>query len=186
MHYNKQLRPIKQLKRGRRGNALIEFTLVGIPMLFLWVSVIEMGRAMWQYHTIQYACKMTAAYASVHGATCASPNSCLKNMSDVVGVFQTNAIGVPMDKVALKLVSQSGSVTCTQVSTCSSNGSWSTTWPPTSDNAVGNAVQVRADYTFSTALSMFWPGAGRAWSFGSAIGSGKFDLPGFSYQLIQF
>jgi Flp pilus assembly protein TadG len=176
----------KQLNRRRRGNAVVEFTVVGIPMLFLWVSVMEMSRAMWQYHTIQYACKMTAAFASVHGATCASPNSCLKNMSDVVATFKTYAIGVPMDKVALKLTSQSSSVSCSQVSTCSSNASWSTTWPPTSDNAVGNAIQVRADYTFYTALAMFWPGAGKPWSFGSSIGSGKFDLPGYSYQLIQF
>ena len=175
-----------QLNRRRRGNALVEFTLVGIPMLFLWVGIMEMGRAMWQYHTIQYACKMTAEYASVHGATCASPNSCLKNMSDVVTTFQNNATGVPMSKVALKLTSESSSVTCPVVSTCSSNSSWSTTWPPTSDNAVGNWIKVRADYTFSTALALFWPGAGKPWSFGSAIGSGTFDLPGYSYQIIQF
>ena len=159
---------------------------MGIPMLFLWVSILEMARGMWQYHTIQYACKMTAAYASVHGATCASPNNCLVNMSNVVNRFQTNAVGVSMANVALTLTSKSGSVTCTQVSTCSSNSSWSTTWPPTSDNAVGNSIKVRADYTFSTALSMFWPGAGKPWSFGSSVGSGLFDLPGYSYQIIQF
>jgi Flp pilus assembly protein TadG len=176
----------RKLKRRKRGSVLIEFTLVGIPALFLWVSILEMARGMWQYHTVQYACKMAAAYASVHGATCGSPNSCLKNMSDVVGVFQTNAIGVPMANVSLTLTSASGSVKCTQVSTCSSNSSWSTTWPPTSDNAVGNAIQIRADYSFSTALSMFWPGAGKAWGFGSALGKGKFDFPGYSYQIIQF
>ena len=176
----------QQLNRRRRGNALIEFTMVGIPMLFLWVSILEMARGMWQYHTLQYACKMTAAYASVHGADCGSPNNCLVTMSNVVNTFQTAAVGVPMAKVILTLTSKSSSVSCNPVSTCSSNASWSTTWPPTADNAVGNAIKVRADYTFSTALSMFWPGAGKAWGFGSSTGPGQFDLPGYSYQLIQF
>jgi Flp pilus assembly protein TadG len=181
MHY--------QLIRGRRkGSALLEFTLVGIPLIFLWLSVVQMGIGMWQYHTIQYAVKMATSYASVHGATCASPNSCFVNVSDVVNMFQTNAIGVPMSKVALTLTSQSGaSVTCSAVSTCSGNASWSTTWPPTAsnDNAVGKWIKIRADYTFNSSLAMFLPGSGSV-HFGSNVGAGAFDFPGYSYQLIQF
>ncbi len=174
-------------RKRRRGSTLLEFTLVGIPMIFLWISVVQMGLGMWQYHTLQYAVKAATSYASVHGATCASPNSCFVNVSDVVNMFQTNAIGVPMSKVALTLTSQSASVTCSQVSSCSSNSSWSTTWPPTasSDNAVGNWIKIRADYTFSSSLAMFWPGAGVV-RFGSSAGAGTFDFPGYSYQLIQF
>ena len=166
---------------------MLEFTLVGIPLIFLWLSVVQMGIGMWQYHTIQYAVKAAASYASVHGATCASPNSCFVNVSDVVNMFQTNAIGVPMSKVALTLTSQNASVTCPVVSSCSSNASWSTTWPPTAnnDNAVGSWIKIRADYTFNSALAMFWPGAG-AVQFGSSAGAGAFDFPGYSYQLIQF
>lgn len=112
------------------------------------------------------------------------------NVSDVVGVFQANAIGIPMDKVALTLQSATAAntVTCNPVSTCSSNGSWSTQWPPSGsgDNAVGEPVEVKTEYLFTTALAMFWPGAGTPWSFGSAAGSGRFYFPGYSYQLIQF
>src|SRR5262249_51213800 len=97
-------------------------------------------------------------------------------------------IGVPMSNVAITLTSENGSVTCSQVSTCSTNSSWNTQWPPSThgDNAVGNWIKIRADYTFNTALSMFWPGAGGPISFGSTTGAGKFDFPGYSYQLIQF
>jgi hypothetical protein len=179
-----------QLKRKRLGgNAMIEFVLVGIPLLFVCISIEEMARGMWQYHTLQYAVKMANNYAAVHGATCAtSPNSCTVNVSNVVGVFATNAIGVPMSNVAVTLTSENNSATCSQVSTCSTSSSWSTQWPPSAngDNAVGNWIKFRADYTFNTALSMFWPGAGTPVSFGSNVGAGKFDFPGYSYELIQF
>jgi Flp pilus assembly protein TadG len=170
---------------------MLEFVLVGIPMLFGVISIEEMARGMWQYHTLQYAVKMANSYASVHGATCSSSaNSCTVDVSNVVGVFQTNAIGVPMSSVAVTLSSETAgnAVTCSQVSTCSSNSSWSTQWPPTAsgDNAVGNWIKFRADYTFKTALAMFWPGAGGPVSFGSSLGAGKFDFPGYSFQIIQF
>jgi Flp pilus assembly protein TadG len=181
-----------QLRRRRlRGEALVEFTLVGIPLMFVWISTVEMARGMWQYHTLQYATKMANAYAAVHGATCSSSgNSCTVDVSDVVTQFQNYAIGIPMANVKLVLVSNTAgnSVTCNPVSTCSTNGSWSTQWPPpaNSDNAVGNPVEVKTYYTFNTALAMFWPGSGTPWSFGSSAGSGKFVFPGYSYELIQF
>jgi Flp pilus assembly protein TadG len=184
--------PHAQLRRKRRrGEALVEFTMIGIPLLFLWVSTVEMSRGMWQYHTLQYATKIANAYAAIHGATCSSNgNSCTVNVSDIVTQFQNNAIGIPMSSVKLVLVSKTStnSVTCTQVSTCSSNGAWSTQWPPTAngDNAVGNSVEIKTYYTFNTALAMFWPGSGSPWSFGSAAGPGKFVFPGYSYELIQF
>jgi Flp pilus assembly protein TadG len=178
----------KLRRRRTRGEALIEFTLLGIPMLFVFVSIEEMARGMWQYHTLQFAVKAAASYASLHGATCSSgTNSCSVNVSSVVNVFSSNAIGVPMSNVALTLTSENASVTCSQVSTCSTNASWSTTWPPSAngDNAVGNWIKIRADYTFNTALAMFWPHGGTA-KFSSASGNGKFDFPGYSMQYIQF
>ena len=182
---------LRQLNRRRRnrGSVLLEFVLVGIPLVFVCISVEEMARGMWQYHTLQFAVKAANSYASIHGATCAvSPNSCTVNVSSVVGVFQTNAIGIPMSNVAITLTSENNSATCAQVSTCSTSSSWNTQWPPSTngDNTVGNWIKIRADYTFNTALSMFWPGAGKPISFGSSAGAGKFDFPGYSYQLIQF
>ena len=166
--------------RGTRGSALLEFTLVGITLLFIWVSIVEMALGMWNYHTLQYAVKMAAGYASVHGATCSiSPNSCSVNLSNVVNVFQTAAIGIPMNKVVLRLTTTSGAVTtCNPVSSCSSNAAWNTNWPPSSnsDNAVGKDIYIRADYTFNTALAMF-TGTGSAVRFGSNLGAWRVRLP---------
>ena len=50
-------------KRSRAGNATIEFTLVGIPLVFVLISTIEMARGMWIYHTLAYAVKEGTRYA---------------------------------------------------------------------------------------------------------------------------
>jgi Flp pilus assembly protein TadG len=177
-----------QLTRNRRkGSAVLEFTLVGIPLMFLFISTEEMARAMWQYHTLQYAVKMANSYASVHGATCASPNSCSVDVSDIVGVFKNYAAVIPMSQVNLTLTSENSSVSCSPVSTCSSNASWGTAWPPSSnnDNAVGNWIKIRAVYTFNTALAMLYPGVG-VQRFSTSGGVGTLVFGGYSYQLIQF
>jgi TadE-like protein len=56
----------------RRGNATIEFTLVGIPLLCVLISTFEMARGMWLYHTLAYAVKEGTRYAAVRGQN--SPN----------------------------------------------------------------------------------------------------------------
>jgi len=178
------------IKRKKRcGSVLLEFTLVGITLIFVWISIEEMARGMWNYHTLQYATKVAAAYASVHGATCSiSPNSCSVTVRDVVGAFQTAAIGVPMSEVTLTLTTASGAATtCNPVSTCSTNAGWATMWPPSakSDNSVGKDIYIRADYTFHTALAMFIPGQGSV-AFGSSSGAGTFNFPGYSHQSILF
>ena len=54
----------------RRGQALVEFTFVGIPMIFILISVFEMSRGMWIYHTLTYAVKEGTRVAMVHGQDC--------------------------------------------------------------------------------------------------------------------
>ncbi len=167
-------------KRNRRGATIVEFVLCGIPMLFAWISIVEMARGMWYYHTLQYAVKRAASYLTVHGATCATkPNTCTIQIKDVAGVLSTNAIGIPNNTMNVTFTSQSGtSVSCNPLSSCSANA---TQWPPTtnSDNQVGKYVQIRADITFHSALSMWVP-----WQGG--VQFGVFDLPGFSQEMIRF
>jgi len=82
----------RQLRKWRRGSALIEFILVGIPFLFLWISIEEISRGMFPYHTLQFASKMAASYASEHGATCSSgTNTCSTTVGNVVTVFKNDA-----------------------------------------------------------------------------------------------
>ena len=54
---------MRRAKGNRKGVAMIEFTFVGIPMIFVLVSSFEMARGMWIYHTMAYAVKEGARYA---------------------------------------------------------------------------------------------------------------------------
>jgi hypothetical protein len=33
-----------RLRKGQRGSAMVEFALVGVPLLFAWISAVEMAR----------------------------------------------------------------------------------------------------------------------------------------------
>jgi hypothetical protein len=47
---------------------MLEFALTGIPLIFIWISIVQMAIGMWRYHTIQYAVKTAGAYIVVHGS----------------------------------------------------------------------------------------------------------------------
>ncbi|MBS1855485.1 MAG: pilus assembly protein [Acidobacteria bacterium] len=167
-------------RRSRRGATMVEFVLAGIPMLFAWISIVEMARGMWYYHTLQYSVKRAASYLTVHGATCAmAPNSCTIQIKDVAAVLRSTAIGISDSNMNVTFTSQSGtSVSCAPLSNCSAN---TTQWPPTTngDNQVGKFVQIRADIMFHSALSMWVPGQG-------GVQFGVFDFPGFAQEMIRF
>ncbi len=131
----------RQLTKHREsGSIMLEFALTGVPMIFMWISIVQMALGMWNYDVLQNAVKVTGNYISVHGATCAATgNSCTIKVSNVISTFQTYAIGIPAAAVSLTLTSNGGTtVTCAPITTCSSS---ITTWPPASDNAVGEGYQ---------------------------------------------
>jgi Flp pilus assembly protein TadG len=55
-------------RKNQRGSARLEFALTGIPLIFIWISIVQMAIGMWRYHTIQYAVKTAGAYIVVHGS----------------------------------------------------------------------------------------------------------------------
>jgi len=170
-------------RKKNRGSAILEFCLTGILLLFVWISVEEMARGMWTYHTLQYAAKIAASYASVHGADCsAGSNSCTVSIGGIASVFQSAGIGLIPSQVAMTFTTDSGAVThCNLGGSTNPCSSQVSTWPPASnnDNQVGKIVWVRADYTFNSALYMFAPGNGK-------VAFGAFDFPGDSKQVILF
>ena len=164
-------------RRRQKGNALIEFTLVGIPLMFTLISIFEISRGMWIYHTLAYAVTEGTRYAAVHGENCsASPNSCSKAISDVAGVIQYVGVGLLPDQLNLTFTSKAGSVPCI-LKDCLSNA---TPWPPANANLRGMDVTISANYPFSSAIAMFWPGAGQGVVFPT------FNLPATSTERIQF
>src|SRR4051794_18293265 len=75
---------MKRTFGSRRGNSMVEFTLVGIPLIFALISIFELARGMWIYHTMAYAIKDTTRYVAVHGQLCRNVNiGCAVTMDNI-------------------------------------------------------------------------------------------------------
>ena len=123
-------------RRSRRGQALAEFAMVAPIFFVVLFGIIEAGRFMFYYETLNNATREGARYAIVNGAnslTCstgpAAPNSvsCDPDGSDVVDMTRAAAFGIPPLTVTV-----------------------TPTWMP--DNGRGSRVSVRASYTYSTLI----------------------------------
>jgi len=163
----------------KRGAATIEFTLVGIPLIFALISTVEMSRGMWIYDSETYAVSQGARYAVVHGLDCTqNGNTCTTTVGSIANVLANGGVGLLTSKWNVTLVSASGTnnITCNPLSNCLSNN---TVWPPSPDNKQGSIVAVSATYPFASALFMFFPGS-------KPVKFGTYNLPAYSQQIIQF
>jgi Flp pilus assembly protein TadG len=147
-------------RRSQRGSAMVEFTLAGIASMFLMISTVEMSRGMWNYHTLAYAVREAARYATFHGKGCTNAgNSCTVTVGNIATQIANAAIGVDVSQLNVTLTTSSGASTnCNPLNTCYADA---TVWPPATnnDNAPGGSITISAKYSFQTALAMFWPGA---------------------------
>lgn len=170
-------------RNGQRGGStLVEFTLVGIPIIFVLISTFEMARGMWIYHSLAYSVKEATRYASVHGATCTtSPNICGVTIGNIATVLKKAGPALIPGQTTVTFKDSSGATTTGLLSALISNG---TAWPPSSPagtNAIGQSVTITAKYPFRSVISMFWPGTG------PAIGPlGLIWFPAQSTDRIQF
>ncbi|MGD0362671.1 MAG: TadE/TadG family type IV pilus assembly protein [Bryobacteraceae bacterium] len=142
--------------RNARGNALLEFTLTAIPLIFAMVSVVQMSFGMWNYHTLNEAVKITTRTAAVRGVDCAAL-ACAMTVGQVMQMLTTKGIGLLPGSLNATLTDANGTIACNPVSTCASVA---TTWPRTGGNAAGQVVSISATYPFNSAISMFVPGRG--------------------------
>jgi TadE-like protein len=173
-------------KRGRgRGNATIEFTLVGIPLVFVLISTIEMARGMWIYHTLAYAVKEGTRYAVTRGQNNPTRTT-YKNVCDVIAQAGT---GLLREDLTLTFTSLSGTSPPYAANNCPS----AQPWPPGNtpgviDNQPGQTISITGYYPFVSAISMFWPGAGPGMTFQSltCTGAGTLCLPAASQDVMQF
>ena len=157
---------------------MLEFTLVGIPMIFIFLSIFEISRGMWIYHTLAYAVREGTRYASMHGSGCASPNTCQVTIGGITSVIQAAGVGLDPNGVNVTFTPASG----TGSSDTMTNQLASTTvWPPSGANAPGQSVKISVKYPFRTFLAVFWAGAGAPLN-----DSGTFYLPATSTERIQF
>ena len=155
---------MRRRNRERGGSTFLEFTLVGIPVIFLLISVFEMCRGMWTYHTLAAAVKAGTRYTAVHGQNCAqAPNACTVTIGQIATRIQSAGPGLLPGQFNLTFTPASGSAVSCAMSDCLTNA---TQFPATGANAVGNDVAISGSYPFRSIISMSWTGAGTVGRFG--------------------
>jgi Flp pilus assembly protein TadG len=176
---------MKSLNRrnNRRGTMMMEFMLLGIPIVFLTLSVFEVSLMMWQYVTMDQTVQSGTQYISVHGTNCTlNGNNCTITVGNIASYIEGVDVGLDDSKLNITLYSgppgatPTTTVTCNPVTTCTGN---STTFPPLTDNAVGNDVRVQATYAMNNPIVMFWPSQ-------TSVSTGVTTLGATSTQRIVF
>jgi Flp pilus assembly protein TadG len=142
--------------RTRGGNSLIEFTLLGIPVMFITISIVAVSVGMWEFQSLEYATQTTTRYISMHGASCAqNGNSCTITVGNIAAYFAAQELPLDTTILSVTLTDAGGTpVSCSPVSTCTSS---STQFPGASHNSVGSNVTVSATYVLKNPIALFWP-----------------------------
>jgi Flp pilus assembly protein TadG len=154
-------------KKWRRGSAMVEFVIAGITGITLMISTIQIGLAMWKYHSLAQAVHETNRYIASHGRSCTTNgNTCGITVGDIATKLGSYAIAIPSSDLNMTLTSQSGTtMACNPISAYQSD---TTQWPPSTsfDNAPGNYTTVTASTTLRSAIVALWYGTS-----GQRIGS---------------
>jgi Flp pilus assembly protein TadG len=152
---------------NRRGQSLIEFTFVGIPMIFVLISIFEISRGMWMYHTLAYAVKEGVRFAIVHGQNCDPAfggNNCRVNLGPATTVGTVSWVirqaGVGLDPKATTLTfTAPGNATTTCTLDASTTPCPASFWPLSPGNGVGQTIRIDIATPFRSAIAMLWPGS---------------------------
>jgi Flp pilus assembly protein TadG len=157
----------KLLNRSRSGATTVEFALLGIPLMFVLISIFEISRGMWIYETLAQAVSDGARYAIVHGANFnAAKNSCQVKVQDIATVIKKSGVGLMPDQLTVRLQTYANFSSTTVFndigpSTLTTLLTDTDFFPTGTSAAPGNDVVVTGTYQFNSALAMFWPGAGK-------------------------
>ena len=167
---------------GRRGQSLLEFTLVGIPMIFVLISIFEIARGMWIYHTLAYAVKEATRLAIVKGSSYVyATGGQFVTVGRIVQEVRQAGVGLPLDDADSEIwltSADTGVIHCKPAASCLTNGD---RWPPEGVSSRNLPVSIEVVVPFRSALAMFWPISGeRARVFGVTW------LRARSQDLIQF
>jgi Flp pilus assembly protein TadG len=86
----------KRNGRRKQGAALVEFSLSFLLFLTLVIGLMELGRMVWAYTTIDHATRQAARYAMAHGSlNAATPEQIRK-------VLLSNAVGLDPKNILVK------------------------------------------------------------------------------------
>lgn len=168
-------------RNQERGNSLIEFTLVGLGLVFVLICTFEMARGMWIYHTLSHVSKEATRFLIVHGVECQERASCLAeaNLGTLAARVQYHGVGLLPNNLAIAVYRGQNQIVGSGgngVLLSSLVGS-ATIWDTTS--ITGNPVRVVVRYPFRSALALLWPGAG-------VVNFSVVNLGASSWDMIQF
>jgi len=169
-----------QIRNRRSGQALVEFALVGIPALFISLTLFTVPLALWRYHTLAEVAQVTGRYVTAHGYDCTqNGNTCSITLANIASYVESQAVGMDKSNLNITLTAAGGDTSCNPVSNCDSN---SAVYPSGSaDGAAGADIVVTASYSVANPIYMFWPGASTI-----APSSQSLTFSGKSRQRITF
>ena len=160
---------------------MLEFVFTGVPLIFVWIGIVDMSLGMWNYHTLQYAIKQAGSYVSTHGLStgyCQS-NNC--RIEDAAAVMAQYALGMQAANITMTFtpISSSDHTTTGTATTC------------TLDNCETNATafpngygefKIQAEYQFKNAMAMVAPG-----SLDKGVVSFKNPwFPAYTHQIVLY
>jgi Flp pilus assembly protein TadG len=160
----------RDLRVKRRGHAVLEFTLIGIPLMFVLISIFEIARGMWVYHTMAYAIKEGTRYTIVRGQNNPTPAT----YQSVCNAIVLAGSGLLKEQLSITFTSQGATNTYT------ANACPNTPWPSGIGNRPGQLIMIVGSYPFQSAIAMFWPGAGRGMQFPAVT------MSAISQEVMQF
>lgn len=166
-------------KRSRqKGSSLIEFTLVGIPLILLIITTIEMCLIMWSYHTLAFAVHEGVRYAATKGQGCTyTGNTCSVSVGTIAQQIASAGTGLAPGQLNVTFTSSSGSISCNPLNSCYSNA---TIWPPSGANTAGSLISIGGTYPVNSPLMFLYM------PFTRSLKIQSFTLPATSQQIILF
>jgi len=145
-------------RRRQHGSAMVEFVIAGIAGVALVVSTVQLGLAMWNYHTLAQAVHETNRYIASHGRNCTvGGNSCSITVGNIATKLKSLAVGIPDSSINMTLTSTSQTHSYSPISSYLSD---TTQWPPADnfDNSPGNYTTISAKISVNSVLVMLWYG----------------------------
>jgi Flp pilus assembly protein TadG len=153
---------------------MIEFLLVGIPVLFAILAIVQVSLGMFTYNTLASAVDVGTRYASIHTGT----------VGTVAQQIVNNSPGLVPTKLTLTFSGTTGGTsttagTLTTVATCTASACLANAaaFPPGS--AFYDTLTVSGTYPFATPFAMFWP------TVGPMKLAGTVNLGAATTQLVQ-
>jgi Flp pilus assembly protein TadG len=155
-------------RRTQRGQAVVEFTLVGTMLIFVLISTFEMARSMWVYSMLAHAVKEGSRYAAMRGyyynRSCvgttegvANPSLCTLDVQKVAQVISNAGPGlVSSDVISVQMTANGVTLSCPDsnqsLQSCLGASSPST-FDVANNMSVGSIFQITAQYRVSTVFS---------------------------------